>query len=970
MEETLILKIKVTPDPKNAKSINDLIQRNKEIAKIIKNAPREGQKGYKELSNTIDKLSKEYQQNQVEIRKFNNEVLKGRKETKLKEGSLKSLSANLKKLEKDYRLLSRAERNAARGRELQRSILATRKELLRAEKAIGDFRRQVGNYTRTLVGLNSGFGTLAVSVGQLRTLIGGLPALFNSASASARAFLLTLGPIAAIIGVIGAALSRFQGVIDRFRSFVAGGLAAVDVLVERVGRAGLAFEKLFDLDFAGFAEDFKGAFEGIGDEIANDAEAATRLSNTLQALRDREIASRTRIAQLNVDISEARRLSQEAEQKDRAEAIRQLDQAIALTRERSEIEQSIAADRVAALREQVALSDETTSAEDRSKLADAEVNLINIEKRLNDELRGLIRRRETLSKAEDNANKNRLTGLKALQAEQARLTEQLKEQILAGDDYSETVQELQDVTKQLIAVDETFKSLTEETTEEIKAQKGSLEDLNTQITEQTALLEKLNPQSEQYKETQNAILQLEAQRDVVSGQLATSINELNKAQQESIASLEDIETELRLRNEAQRQLESLTGTTEEVAKKRAEIERNLQMQLRQIRINRINDEQEALQQELQQVDEQQNEQLTIYANNETKKNEILLEAQSQRDAIRQKELELEQEKLEISKDNFEDSEKQKTEATKAEEEKRKALRDLAVDTAFQAGQKILELLSVVQQQQTDQQLEQIDKREEAALAEADLLNKTEAEKQKIREKFEAEREALQRQAANERKALALAEATIDIAGAVIKSLNSPPPTNVALAASTAALGAIQLAIISATNFATGGLVQPVQLEDGKIIHTPNIAEMSNGDNIFATVRVGEAVINERQIAALGGSKAMAAAGVPGFSTGGKVDVKQVKHAKAYATGGYMPRFSHSVIQAKAMQSGGLVTPNQSLEIQEILQNQNQNLLLGIEQAVARGSAKGSKAGIENSDISNQIARENERKFARTERESF
>ena len=89
------------------------------------------------------------------------------------------------------------------------------------------------------------------------------------------------------------------------------------------------------------------------------------------------------------------------------------------------------------------------------------------------------------------------------------------------------------------------------------------------------------------------------------------------------------------------------------------------------------------------------------------------------------------------------------------------------------------------------------------------MGKTEQEKQAIREKFEREREQLQKQAAAEKKAIALAEATIDIAGAVIKSLNSPPPTNVALAASTAALGAIQLAIIAATQFAQGGLVQPV-----------------------------------------------------------------------------------------------------------------------------------------------------------------
>lgn len=969
MEEVLLLKLKIQADAKNAKTINDLIKQNKQLAKVLKDAPKEGTKAYEEQREVLEAARKQYAKNRQEILKFNKELRTGEKETEAASDSMKGLSKNLKNLEKQYKSLTAQERKSAKGKELQKSIKATRQELLKAEKAIGDFRRQVGNYTRTLAGLSTGFGTVLVNIGAFKSALAGIPALFNSASTAAKAFLLTLGPISIAIAAITFALSKFQGVIDTFKSFIAGISATFDVLVERIGRSASAFSKLLSLDFQGFADDFSSAFSGIGDEIQNDFNQAQALSRALQELRDREIASRTRLAQLEVDISEARRLSQESEKKDRNEAVRQLDEAIRLTKERAELEQGIARDRATALREQVNLSNETTRAEDQSKLADAEVQLIQIEKRLNDELRGLIRRREQLASAQDKQNKNQLTGLKLLQQQQAKLTEQLKEQILAGDDYSATLTELREVIAQLLAVNEKFSELTENTTEEITAQKGSIQAYNEEIAKLNEELERTNTESEKYAELQRQILQLESQRAVAIGELATSLQELNRVQEENLATLEDTETELRIRQRAQEEIQALTGTAQEVAEQRAAIEMQLQMQLRQVRANRIQDEQEDLDQQLQAVQETLNQELQLYADNELKKQELLLTAQGKRDEIRKRQLELEKELLDISKKNFDESEKAKTKSVKEEEERRKQLRDLAVDTSIQAASKIVELFSVIQQQQTEKQEEEITKREEAAIKEAELTGKTEEEKQEIRAKFEKEREELQKQAAIERKAIAIAEATIDIAGAVIKSLNSPPPANVALAASTAALGAIQLAIIAATNFATGGLVQPVELEDGRIVNAPNIPALSNGDNLLATVKIGEAVINRNQIQRLGGDAAMAAAGVPGFARGGKVDMKEIEKVHGYASGGYIPKFSQNVIAAKAMQNGGLATPNQQNSIQGIIEQQNSILLQGIEDAVAKGAAKGSKAGLENANLKGQLDRENEREQRRSNNES-
>lgn len=68
-------------------------------------------------------------------------------------------------------------------------------------------------------------------------------------------------------------------------------------------------------------------------------------------------------------------------------------------------------------------------------------------------------------------------------------------------------------------------------------------------------------------------------------------------------------------------------------------------------------------------------------------------------------------------------------------------------------------------------------------------------------------------------------------------------------------------------FAEGGQVlsgQKIERSHGKPIN------MANGDNVLASVKVGEVVLNERQQALLGGSDTLRRIGVPGFADGGLV----------------------------------------------------------------------------------------------------
>jgi hypothetical protein len=70
-------------------------------------------------------------------------------------------------------------------------------------------------------------------------------------------------------------------------------------------------------------------------------------------------------------------------------------------------------------------------------------------------------------------------------------------------------------------------------------------------------------------------------------------------------------------------------------------------------------------------------------------------------------------------------------------------------------------------------------------------------------------------------------------------------------------------INSAKAFAVGGVTGTrINSSHGRAIRR------SNGDNLLATVRTGEVILNERQQAALGGDATFRRIGVPGFAGGG------------------------------------------------------------------------------------------------------
>ena len=142
-EERIILKLALDAEA-TIKTTDDLIQRNKELAKLIKQAPREGEEGFDDLAESVERAREEYARNREEILKFNRSL----RETDAASDSMVGLSRQLRELEKEYKSLSKEQREAF-GADLRTRINETRDELRELEGDLGDYRRNVGNYPET-----------------------------------------------------------------------------------------------------------------------------------------------------------------------------------------------------------------------------------------------------------------------------------------------------------------------------------------------------------------------------------------------------------------------------------------------------------------------------------------------------------------------------------------------------------------------------------------------------------------------------------------------------------------------------------------------------------------------------------------------------------------------------------------------------------------------------------------------------
>lgn len=152
---------------------------------------------------------KQYKDN---IRVLSKEIQNNLKREKEQEGSLKSLRAQLSNATKAYDEMSRAERQGAKGKELQKHINEITAELKAAEEETQRFYRNVGNYKQSILDAVAGNNRFAKSL----LSIGG------GGGAGAGAAMGAAGLAAAGVGALVAGIYTLKGVMS----------SAVDLIVD------------------------------------------------------------------------------------------------------------------------------------------------------------------------------------------------------------------------------------------------------------------------------------------------------------------------------------------------------------------------------------------------------------------------------------------------------------------------------------------------------------------------------------------------------------------------------------------------------------------------------------------------------------------------------------------------------------------------------------------------------------------
>lgn len=189
-EEERILDIKVRYDDaiKAIASYKEKIDSLKAAEKELGKEVRSGQITMGEYNKTVaanDAVMTQYKENMRVLKK---ELQNNLRQEQEMQGSLKQLRAELSNATKAYDELSRAERNGAKGKELQQHIKDITKELKGAEEATDRFYRNVGNYKNSIAEALTGNNQFASSLLKMAQDGGGVKGLFTNIIGSVKAF--------------------------------------------------------------------------------------------------------------------------------------------------------------------------------------------------------------------------------------------------------------------------------------------------------------------------------------------------------------------------------------------------------------------------------------------------------------------------------------------------------------------------------------------------------------------------------------------------------------------------------------------------------------------------------------------------------------------------------------------------------------------------------------------------------------
>lgn len=250
------------------------------------------------------------------------------------------------------------------------------------------------------------------------------------------------------------------------------------------------------------------------------------------------------------------------------------------------------------------------------------------------------------------------------------------------------------------------------------------------------------------------------------------------------------------------------------------------------------------------------------------KNKQIQEDKQKSDA--EKRLAEQQYQAEIIAINKASSDKQ-IEIDKEAAEQRKQIQEAVIGATQELTNSFFQIQAQKIQQDLDNTSSANEKKQESLQQQLDAgvisQEQYDQKKKSLDDKAAKQESDLKKKAFEQNKRAQIINAAIATAVGVVSQLQAGPAGFV-LAALAAALGIAQIAVISSQEtpeFAHGGKVlsgKKIGTNDGRSVYR------RNGDNLLATVKTGEVILNRDQQSALGGDATFARIGVPGFASGG------------------------------------------------------------------------------------------------------
>lgn len=388
-KETILIDVQLNTDElvnETANAIKALADLKTEQAALNKTI-KEGGTLTDEQKARYAELGKQIEDVKTTIKSNTAILQENAKSTKESNGSLNEMRQRLKEAQAAYAALSKEQREGEIGKKAQEDIRALSDEVKSIESALGDNRRNVGNYGEALEGLEGQVSSIGKVLETFKT--GGLAGaakgtqgltgvIKGGAIPAVKAFAKTL--LSTPLGWIAAAVAAVIAVLSKLKE-----------AVKKNDDAGTAFAKLgatFKPIIDGISKALDTVIGWLGkaaDALANFlggmSDAAKEAQDLVTAMDDLEEAERQYVvnnAKRNKEIAELRDKAVQKDKYTAEERKKFLEDAIALQEKDLKDQVDIANEKLRVL-ETTAKNESDTSDETKNKIAEARAAAINAE---------------------------------------------------------------------------------------------------------------------------------------------------------------------------------------------------------------------------------------------------------------------------------------------------------------------------------------------------------------------------------------------------------------------------------------------------------------------------------------------------------------------------------------------------------------------------------------------------------------